>query len=265
MPMLAVDGTNLHYSSHGAGQPVLFVHGSVMNGEMTWSAQQPLAEHWQLIIIDRPGYGASSPAAREDFDADARLIAGVLDQAKELWGVDQVHLVGHSYGGVISLLAAASRPGAIRSFTVVEPPAFGVASGDVAAEALVASLKDHWRNGPRDDPAKFLRLFLGLVGSTAQLPDPLPPPLVQGAAMLVVERGPWEADIPLRQLAESSFPKLVVSGNHSAAFDAVCDVLQRELRAEREVISGAGHSVQRTGEPFNQRLGAFMAAADRDG
>lgn len=262
MPMLAVDGTNLHYSSHGAGQPVLFVHGSVTNGELTWSAQQPLAEHWRLIVIDRPGYGTSSSATREDFDADARLVAAVLDRARELWGVDQLHLVGHSYGGVISLLAAASAPGAVRSLTVVEPPAFGVASGDAAADALVASLKDHWQNGPRDDPARFLRQFLALVGSTTQLPDPLPPPLAQGAAMLVVERGPWEAEIPLRQLAASTFPKLVVSGGHSAAFDAVCDVLQREIGAERAVISGAGHSVQRTGEPFNQRLAAFMAAAE---
>jgi pimeloyl-ACP methyl ester carboxylesterase len=261
MPTLKVDGVDLQYEAYGDGPPVLFIHGSVTNGELTWPAQWPLADRWNLIIIDRPGYGAGSTPEREDFAADARLIARILDRLGQLWGVDRIHAVGHSYGGVIALLAAALRPEAVRSLTVIEPPAFGVASGSTAADELVARLKDHWRNGPLNDPPAFLRRFVELVGSAARLPDPLPPPLARGAAMLVVERGPWEADIPLRQLADAPFPKLVVSGGHSAAFDAVCDVLERELRADRAVIAGAGHSVQRTGEPFNRRLDAFMTAA----
>ncbi|MER9117287.1 alpha/beta fold hydrolase [Mesorhizobium sp. M0018] len=262
MPKLTLDGIDLGYEVRGDGPPVLFVHGSVTNGMMTWSAQLPLAERWKLVVVDRPGYGSSSPAEREDFAVDAGLVAGFLDRTHDLWDENRVHLVGHSYGGVISLLAAAMRPRAIRSLTVIEPPAFDLARGDVAVNELVTRLKAHWQSGPRDDPALFLRQFLHLVGSATQLPDPLPPPLAQGAAMLVVERGPWEAEIPLRQLADAPFPKLVVSGGHSAAFDAVCDVLENVLGADRAVIAGAGHSVQQTGEPFNRRLGAFMAAAE---
>jgi len=56
---------------------------------------------------------------------------------------------------------------------------------------------------------------------------------------------------------------LVVSGAHSAAFDAVCDVLEQELPAQRAVLPGAGHSVQRLGEPFNALLGAFVEQAER--
>jgi len=178
------------------------------------------------------------------------------------WSRLSVHLVGHSYGGVICLLAAASRPEAVRSLTVIEPPAFGVAAGNAAVDDLVARLKDHWQHGPRKSPARFLDTFLRLVGSAAELPDPLPPPLAQGAAMLIVERGPWEADIALEQLARAPFPKLVVSGAHSAAFDAVCDVLERGLGAERAVIAGAGHSIPRIGEAFNQRLEQFLNHAE---
>lgn len=261
MPTLTIDGIDLHYESLGDGPPVLLVHGSVMNGAMTWPAQQRLAERWKLIVIDRPGYGTSSAAEREDFAVDARLVACILDRLPERCGVDRVHLVGHSYGGVICLLAAAMRPEIVRSLTVIEPPAFGVAEGDTAADDLVSRLKEHWRSGPRHDPAAFLRQFLTLVGSAAKLPDPLPPPLAQGAAMLVVERGPWEAEIPLRRLADAPFPKLIVSGGHAAAFDAVCDVLERELGGERAVIAGAGHSVQQTGDPFNRRIEAFLTAA----
>ena len=261
MPTLAIDAVDLHYESVGDGPPVLLVHGSVMNGAMTWPAQQPLAERWRLVVIDRPGYGPSSPTEREDFAVDAGLIAGLLDRLPEICGVDRIHLVGHSYGGVICLLAAARRPGVVRSLTVIEPPAFGVAEGDAVVDDLVSRLKNHWRSGPRHDPAAFLRRFLTLVGSAAELPDPLPPPLAQGAAMLVVERGPWEAEIPLRRLADAPFGKLVVSGGHAAAFDAVCDVLERELGAERAVIAGAGHSVQQTGDPFNRRIETFLTAA----
>jgi pimeloyl-ACP methyl ester carboxylesterase len=76
------------------------------------------------------------------------------------------------------------------------------------------------------------------------------------------ERGPWEAEIPLDELARASFPKLVVSGAHNPAVEAVCDVLEQRLSAERAVIPGAGHSVQRTGAPFNERLEEFLRSAE---
>lgn len=266
MPTLNLHGLDVHYEQLGEGPPIVFVHGGVLNGALTWSAQEPLAERWRLVIIDRPGFGTSSPVDRVDFAADADLVVEILDRATELWGIDRVHLVGHSYGGVVCLLAAAIRPETLTSLTVIEPPAFAVAAGDAAVDDLVAGLKHHWQHGPRESPARFLDTFLGLVGSATELPDPLPPPLAQGAAMLIVERGPWEAHIPLEQLAGEPFPKLVVSGAHSPAFDAICDVLERDLGAHRAVIAGAGHSVPRTGEAFNKQLERFLtdAQGDRD-
>jgi hypothetical protein len=59
----------------------------------------------------------------------------------------------------------------------------------------------------------------------------------------MAERPPWEAEIPLDALAAAPFRKLVISGAHSAAFDAVCDVLEQRLPAERAVLPGAGHSL----------------------
>jgi len=58
------------------------------------------------------------------------------------------------------------------------------------------------------------------------------------------------------------FPKLVVSGGHSEPFDAVCDVLEERLGAERAVFPGAGHAVQRLGEPFNDVLADFVERAE---
>ena len=171
------------------------------------------------------------------------------------------HLVGHSYGGVISLFAAAGRPELVRSLTVIEPPAFGVARGHAAADAFAAGALRLWEEGPRE-PEAFLRGFLEAVGTTVP-PGTLSPALLQGARTLLVERYPWEADVPLAELAGARFPKLVVSGAHSAAFDAVCDVLERELPAKRAVLPGAGHSVQRLGGPFNALLTAVVEQAER--
>jgi hypothetical protein len=76
----------------------------------------------------------------------------------------------------------------------------------------------------------------------------------------MVERSPQEARIPLAELARAPFPKLVVSGAHHPAFDAVCDVLERALGAGRAVLPGAGHSVQRA-PGFNDALCDFFARA----
>jgi pimeloyl-ACP methyl ester carboxylesterase len=74
----------------------------------------------------------------------------------------------------------------------------------------------------------------------------------------MLERGPWEAQPPLDELRTAPFPKLVVSGGWSAAFDAVCDVLEERLSAERAVLPGMGHNPQLLGPPFNDVLRGFL-------
>ena len=230
---------------------MLLVHGSVVNGEATWAAQRPLAERFELVVPNRRGFPPGPDAVRVDFEDDAVWLEQFVEPG--------AHLVGHSYGGVIALFAAARCADRIRSLTVIEPPAFAVARGNPAADTFVAGGVELWEHGPRD-PAAFLRRFLEAVGSAIPTGD-FSPALLQGARMLQIERLPWEAEPPLDELAAAPFPKLVVSGAHSAAFDAVCDVLVERLDADRAVLPGAGHSVQRLGEPFNELLDAFVARA----
>jgi hypothetical protein len=135
-----------------------------------------------------------------------------------------------------------------------------VARGDPAADEFAAGAGHFWEHGPRD-PAEFLAGFLSRVGSSIP-PGSFSPELLQGARTLMVERYPWTAEPPLAELAATTFPKLVVSGGHSPAFDAVCDVLESTLGAERAVLPGAGHSVQRLGQPFNDVLAGFVERAE---
>jgi pimeloyl-ACP methyl ester carboxylesterase len=231
---------------------ILFVHGSVVGGEATWGAQRALADRFELVIPTRRGFPPGPEVDRVDFEDEARWLEAFVEPG--------THLVGHSYGAVISLFAAAACADRLRSLCVIEPPAFGLAGGDPAADAFVERAEALWEQGPRD-PAAFLRAFLAAVGSSTPAGE-LSPALLQGARTLMVERYPWEAKPPLDELAAAPFPKLVVSGAHSAAFDAVCDVLQRKLGAERAVLPGAGHSVQRLGAPFNDLLAAFVERAE---
>jgi pimeloyl-ACP methyl ester carboxylesterase len=228
------------------------VHGSVVNAKLTWGAQKPLADRFEMVAPNRRGFPPGPEVERVDFEDEARWLEPFLAPG--------THLVGHSYGGVIALLAAARWPDRVRSLAVIEPPAFGVARGRPPVDELVARLEDHWTSGPRD-PAEFLRGFLALVGSSIP-PGQFSPELLQGARTLMVERSPAEAVIPLEVLARAPFPKLVVSGGHSPAFEAVCDVLEDRLGAERAVLPGAGHSVQRLGEPFNALLTSFLERAE---
>jgi pimeloyl-ACP methyl ester carboxylesterase len=232
---------------------VVFVHGSVGNGEATWAPVRPLADRFELVVPNRGGYPPNPPLARIDFAQQAVELEPLLG--------DGAHLVGHSYGGVISLLIAARRPEAVRSLTVSEPPAFGVARGTPEVDRLVDELGSFFAAGPYE-PADYLRGFLAIVGSGITLPDPLPPALEQGARAAMVERSPEEAEIPLDELAAAPFPMLVISGAHNAAFDAVCDVLEERLGAERAVLPGAGHSIPRA-PGYVDRLSAFLSRTAR--
>jgi pimeloyl-ACP methyl ester carboxylesterase len=239
-----------------AKQPrLLLVHGSVVNADLTWSAQKPLAERFDVVAPNRRGFPPGPGIERIDFEDEAVWLEQFL--------VPATHLVGHSYGAVVSLLAAARHPELLRSLTVIEPPAFGIARGRPGVDEFIERIDAHWARGTRD-PEKFLRGFLGLVGSSIPQGN-FTPELVQGARTLMVERSPAEAVIPFDELARAPFPKLVVSGGHSAAFDSVCDVLEERLGAQRAVLPGAGHSVQRLGEPFNELLESFVERAEAAG
>ena len=244
---------DLFVDSWGTGTPVVLVHGSLATGADEWQAQRPLAdEGFRLLVVDRRGYGRSPAAEGEDFLRDA-------DDIAELMG-DGAHLVGHSYGGLGVLFAAARRPHATLSLALLEPGTFALGQHHPAARALVNGVRDLWdQNLPDED---WVIRFLKMVGSD---PDAMPPELIAAAVPLVpvFRRGRpiWHSEVPLAELAAASFPKLVVSGGHSAGFDAICDDLAQRIGASRAVAAGAGHEIQFTGRPLNEMLVALWRGA----
>ncbi len=238
--------SDLSVETLGSGTAVVLVHGSLATGAGEWEMQRPLAENGFLLIVpDRRGYAGSAGVEGEDYRRDGEDIAGLMG--------DGAHLVGHSYGGLGAMVAAAQRPEATLSLALLEAPAFDLGQRDPAARALVDRLRAMWNQNLPDE--QWLRRFLEAVGSD---PDALPPEILDAALPLVpvTRRGrpAWDADLPLDELKATSFPKLVISGGHSAGFDAICDELAERIGARRAELPGAGHEIQFTGPSCNEAL-----------
>jgi pimeloyl-ACP methyl ester carboxylesterase len=244
--------SGLDVAELGDGPPIVLVHGGGLGGLHSWTSQLELAARWRLVIPWRPGYGGSPMRGGEDFAVDAPLVAELLG--------DGAHLVAHSYGAVVATLAAAARPGAVRSLTLVETGGSDVARGKPGVDdyerrmgALAAALPV--------DPEEALRAVFSILDPTIALPSPLPPPLASWAARLPGLRWPWEAVTPIDALVAGGFPILVVSGGQRRMYEEISDALAEALGAERRIVPG-GHAVQATGTPFNAVLEDFLARAE---
>jgi pimeloyl-ACP methyl ester carboxylesterase len=236
----------LHVEVWGSGTRVVMIHGSLATGADEWQAQRPLADlGFELVIPDRRGYGASPVAAGEDFLVDATDIASLMG--------DGAHLVGHSYGGLGAMYAAADNPAATLSLTLLEPPATSIAIDDPQVRAFDDAVRTLWALDLPDD--EWVARFLEMVGTD---PAELPDELLDAAAALVpvFRRGRpyFDARPPVAEIARARYPKLVVSGGYDGAWETLCAHLASAIAAEHVVIEGAGHEIQFTGDPINERL-----------
>ncbi len=242
-----------HSTSLGSGPRVVFVHGSMTTSRKTWKRQENFADRWTVILVDRRGYAPNPRAERSDFEVDGSDLASFLDT--------DAHLVGHSYGALAVLLAAAHRPEAVRSLTVIEAPVACLARGDAKVEERIKIARE---STLLDDPVEIYRRFLTRMGApTDAVPNPLPEDIERQVRLMINERPPWEAHLPIDVLARSRFPKLIVSGGWDPVFEIANDALAAQLgtSAQRLVLPGGGHVVQRR-EAFNPVLEDFLSAAE---
>jgi pimeloyl-ACP methyl ester carboxylesterase len=239
----------LHVTRWGdATRPhAVLVHGSLTWGTATFTSQRPLADRYHLLVPDRFGYG-DSPDAVGDYPSDYRQdAAGVAD----LLGAG-AHLVGHSYGGVVALLAAAEQPDRVRSLTLIEPAAHqGAIEHPLVADAVheMRAVMDEARQRSADD---YLRLAF-----PADEPRPDPPEWLRRAAASALHELPaWLAPLPLEKVAEGNYPRLVLSGawdvaapehlpSTAAALGLVARTVADAIGAEWREVPGAAHDVHR--------------------
>ena len=112
----------IHYIARGQGQPVIFLHG-VAASLYDWDLLLPAVVEagFRAFAIDLPGHGESE----KPDDPDA-YTAQHVEQALENW-IDSLKdgppyiLVGHSFGGYLSLSYALRHPERVRGLVLIDP------------------------------------------------------------------------------------------------------------------------------------------------
>ena len=120
--ILDIDGISVHAVVMGKGPDVVLIHGSSGNTrDMTFALAPILAEHYRVIVFDRPGLGYSS-----SFNPNGETIteqADILQRAATKLGAEKPIVAGQSYGGSVSLAWAVTRPESISALVLIAPAA----------------------------------------------------------------------------------------------------------------------------------------------
>jgi pimeloyl-ACP methyl ester carboxylesterase len=111
-----VNGINLYFETHGAGRPLILLHGGLGSGEMFGPVLPVLAQHHEVIAVDLQGHGRTADIDRP---IDVRLMADDIAALIDHLGLDAPDLVGYSLGGGVALHTAAKYPAKIRRLVVV--------------------------------------------------------------------------------------------------------------------------------------------------
>jgi pimeloyl-ACP methyl ester carboxylesterase len=248
--------TDLYMRIWGEGHPerVVLLHGgNVPDPEVTWQKQRPLAEHYEVVVVDRRGFGHSPTVDRITWESEMSDLLSLVGE--------RAHVVGHSYGGVLALLLGGSYPERVRSLVAIEPPAFGLALDDPAVAAYVARAAPVHTAGRDLSAEEFLRRFIAANGGELPAEIVLEPAHRKAVNATRISPDPATAPIAVERLAAAGFPKLIASGLWTQEMESTCDHAAARIGAERAVFPGTHHSPHQLGEPFNERLCAVFAAA----
>src|SRR5436309_5334088 len=111
-----VNGINLYYETHGAGKPLVLLHGGLGSGEMFAPILPRLAERHQVILPDLQGHGRTADIDRQ---IDVRLMVDDIAALIDHLGLGKPDLVGYSLGGGVALHTAAKYPAKVRRLVAV--------------------------------------------------------------------------------------------------------------------------------------------------
>lgn len=112
----------VHVEQAGTGEPVVLLHGFGASS-YSWRKVMPgLAGGLRVVAIDLNGFGYTErPRARARYtrEAQAKLVLDTLDAL----GIARAHVIGHSYGGGLTLYLAQEHPERFRTMVLVDSSA----------------------------------------------------------------------------------------------------------------------------------------------
>jgi pimeloyl-ACP methyl ester carboxylesterase len=128
-------GVDLAYEEHGAGPPVLLIHGLAADARALAPVAGALAPEARVIAHDRRGYGASG--SPEPYTGTT-VMEQAEDAAAVLTRLDAAGAVaaGDGFGALVALDLLRRHPGLVRAAVAADPPLFALVPE--ATETLAA-------------------------------------------------------------------------------------------------------------------------------
>jgi pimeloyl-ACP methyl ester carboxylesterase len=267
MPIAESNGVELHYQRVGAGEPLVLVHGSWVDGGVWEDVIPLLSRSFDVVAYDRRGHGRSSHLASPgSVGYDVEDLAALIESLE----LGPAHVAGTSFGGSIALRLTATRPELLRSVTVHEPPFFDLLNPEepeIAELRLrLATVAGRLESGDLEGGA---RLYFDQVAETPGGWDGLDPgrrQLLLANAPTYLEhcRDPDAFGIETEDLAAVSSPALVTHGDRRPPFfRRIVEMVSAVMPVARsEAIPGAAHDPQVTHPgPYADLIQSFAGVA----
>ena len=225
---------------------VVLIHSSASSGRQWQSLSELLGTEFDIVAPDLHGYGSRSDmAGSTGFQDDLALVKDVIGQNER-----GVHLVGHSYGGLLSIRAALDLKPHIRSLTLIEPVCFHLLeeAGEHEALAEITDVRERQVGltaaGDHDGAARgFIDYWMGR-GAWDAMPGTACQAIAKAMPKVAAEwPGAMSPTTCLSDYASLPFPLMMIcAANTTKAARRVTDLIrQRAKKARYEEISDGGH------------------------
>jgi pimeloyl-ACP methyl ester carboxylesterase len=237
----------IDYDEHGSGPTVVLVPGSCSTG----AAWRPLIAAWnerfRCVTTSLLGYGGTDER-RTDLDAsiahEAEVVEAVIRRA-----ASPVHLVGHSFGGLVALAVALRNRAPLASLTIIEAPAAQLlheAGEDRHYQAFRDMSQAYFAAFAAGEEEAIARMigFYGGEGTFASWPPRVRAYAVETTAVNIRDwASAYGFPITASALAAVAVPALVMRGGAShPAVQRANDLLSEWMpRARLVTVAGAAH------------------------
>lgn len=117
MPTIRANGLEVHYTTEGAGPPLLLLHGATSTAAEDWAAQRPLfRQAFKLYLIDARGHGGTRWDVDDGWDRD--VLVDDLEAFADALRLTTFHAAGFSMGAMTVLTFATRHPERLRTAIV---------------------------------------------------------------------------------------------------------------------------------------------------
>jgi pimeloyl-ACP methyl ester carboxylesterase len=251
VPTIRANGLDIAYDVHGAGPPLVLLHGATSAGREDFAAQIPLfSKAFRVYVPDARGHAGTRWDAGQGFRYD--WLVDDLEAIADALSLQTFHAIGFSMGAMTALQFAVRAPQRLRTLVVIGITTHREPRASVAQRLM--------------DPQRALQRDPRWAAELARRHDP-----VQGV-------GAWRrllpaiaADIAVQpllgpaELHSIDCPTVVVCGDHDpfVPVEHAAGISRQVLDGRLFVVPDCGHEVMvRRPGLFNEAIAGFYRSTE---